>query len=280
MRAMFLYTLSRFRGQMIGWGIALLLLGFVIVPLYDSIADQMAEVEAILENLPPAMLALIGDPKQDMSDPANYLGSKYFLNLPLILGIFMVLAASGLLAADEENGTLDLMQAHPISRTALFLGRLVALVVTLLGILALAWLGLVLPMGWSTLVASPLALALPFASLVGVLFCVGALALLLSLLLPSRRLAATVAGLYLVASFVLPPLATLDANLEPLARFSPLRYYQSGQAMHGLDGGWLAGLLLVSTLLTVAAWWRFERRDIRVLGEGGWRWPSLRRKAV
>lgn len=280
MRAMFFYTLSRFRGQILGWGIALLLMGFVVVPLYDSIAEQMAEVATILESLPPAMIALIGDPKQDMSDPANYLGSKYFLNLPLLLGIFMVLAASGLVVADEENGTLDLMQAHPISRTSLFLGRLAALVIALLGILALAWLGVVLPMGWSTLSASPLALALPFVSLLGVLLCIGALALLLSLLLPSRRMAATAAGLYLVASFVLPPLATLDSNLEPLARFSPLRYYQSGQAMHGLDGGWLAGLLLVSTLLTIGAWWCFERRDIRVLGEGGWRWPSLHRKAV
>ena len=39
--------------------------------------------------------------------------------------------------------------------------------------------------------------------------------------------------------------------------------------------GALLGLLVASALLALFAWWRFERRDIRVVGEGSWQLPSL-----
>jgi len=33
----------------------------------------------------------------------------------------------------------------------------------------------------------------------------------------------------------------------------------------------------VSLIFTLLAWWRFQRRDIRVGGEGGWNLPALSR---
>jgi ABC-2 type transport system permease protein len=80
-----------------------------------------------------------------------------------------------------------------------------------------------------------------------------------------------------VASFFVTMLARLDPALEGLGRFSPLRYYQSGEAIRGLNGGWLLGLLAGAGVFGVLAWWRFERRDIRVAGEGAWRWPWRRK---
>jgi len=103
--------------------------------------------------------------------------------------------------------------------------------------------------------------------------------MLLSLTLPSRRSAAMTSGMVLLASFFVTTLARVDKGLERIARFSPLAYYQSGEAIDGLKGSWLAGLLIVSACFTALAWWRFERRDIRVVGEGAWRWPFRRQKA-
>ncbi len=37
-------------------------------------------------------------------------------------------------------------------------------------------------------------------------------------------------------------------------------------------------LLGIALLLALLAWWRFERRDVRVGGEGGWRLPILARR--
>jgi hypothetical protein len=116
-------------------------------------------------------------------------------------------------------------------------------------------------------------LLLPFVSLLGVLLFYGTLALLFSMLLPARRLAAMAAGMLLAASYFLTALAQINSGLKPIAHFSPLEYYQSGYAIQGLKLTWLGGLLAASALFTVLAGWRFERRDIRVGGEGNWRWP-------
>ena len=38
MMTIFRYTLRRFRGQILGWGLALALLGLLLISMYDSFA--------------------------------------------------------------------------------------------------------------------------------------------------------------------------------------------------------------------------------------------------
>jgi ABC-2 type transport system permease protein len=191
--------------------------------------------------------------------------------MPLILGIYAIIAGSGLIVGDEENGTLDLTMAHPLSRTSFFLGRVLALFLTLTSILIIAWLGIGVPslatesfsLNWGELI-------LPFLSLLAILLLFTSLALLLSLLLPSRRTAAMVTGLLLVASFFINGLSAINEDLKPIADYLPLKYYQGGEALNGLDWSWFAGLLGFALLFTLLSWWRYQRRDIRVAGEGSW----------
>lgn len=282
---LFIHALTRSRGTILGWGLSLAVLGAYLMSFYDTLAEQQASLNQLLSNYPPELMAFFGDMTQ-MFTPEGYLTVEFFSYMPLILGIFAVLAGSGLLVGDEENGLLDLLLAHPVSRTAFFTGRLLALIATQLGILGLAWGGLVVGLRWSSIEIAPAELLRPFLGLFAVLSLFGSLALALSLLLPSRRLAATTAGLGLVASFFVTSLARVNEDLETLAKFSPLNYYQSGAAIRALNGEWLGGLLAVAALFTLIAWWRFERRDIRVAGEGSWRlagqwpWPPLRPKTA
>src|SRR5262249_2396035 len=139
------------------------------------------------------------------------------------------------------------------------------------------WLGFVVAMRWSSFAVSAGAMALPFLSLLAVLLFFGSLALLLSMLVPSRRLAAMTAGVVLLVSYFLTTLARLDKGLESVARLSPVPYYQSGDAIRGLNVSWFLGLLAAAGAFAALAWWRFERRDVRVVGEGVWRWPRWRR---
>jgi ABC-2 type transport system permease protein len=120
-------------------------------------------------------------------------------------------------------------------------------------------------------------LALPFISLFGILMLFGTLALVLSMLLPSRRMAAMTSGILMVASYFITALAQLDSRLKQFAKLSPMNYYQGGLAIDGLKWGWIAGLLGFSLLFVLIAWWRFERRDVRVAGEGSWRMPDFLR---
>ena len=278
MVTIFKHALSRNLGTILGWGLPLALVGGYLVLFYDTFSDQQAQLTQLISQYPPELMAAFGG-MGDMFTPNGYINVEFFSYMPLIIGIYIILSGSGLLVGDEENGTLDLVLAHPVSRTTVFWGRLLSFMVTILAILFITWLGFVIAIPNTRMEITPPDIALPFLSLFALLALFGMLALLLSMLLPSRRLAAMVSGLLLVASFFITTLARLDENLENLAQLSPLNYYQGGLALLEMEWGWLAGLLGGALLFTLLAWWRFQRRDIRVAGEGGWQLAFWKAKA-
>jgi ABC-2 type transport system permease protein len=274
MLTIFSYSLARLRGQFIGWGLALAILGGYLVGFYDTFAGQQEQMSQLLQNYPPELMAMFGG-MTDMFTPHGFLNVEFFSYMPLILGIFAILNGSGLLTADEESGKLDLIAAHPLSRIALFMGRILAFTAATLAILLVTWLGFILVVPGTTMDISPAKMALPFISLLAILMLFGMLALFFSMVLPSRRLAAMTTGLLLVVSFFLTAFASLDPSLEAIANFSPLKYYQGGNALIDMEWTWIGGLLGSAVLFLLLAWWLFERRDIRVGGEGGWKLPTL-----
>jgi len=92
-----------------------------------------------------------------------------------VLGIFAAAGGAGLLVQDEEGGRLDLLMAYPISRRGLFLARLAALLVVMLGILTLGWIGLALGMVAVAMNLSPLVPLWGFLSLFSIVLLTAAL---------------------------------------------------------------------------------------------------------
>jgi len=267
------YTFVWLRGQILGWGLGIAALGLILVPFYDP--EILEDYLKMAESLPSEFLAFFGGDISTLTTPEGFLGMYSFSMLPVIIGIFAVIVGSGLFASDEESGRLDLIVAHPVSRTGLFWGRLLAFVAATVAILILGWLGFSVLLGVSSLGISWGEMALPFLPLLAQTLIYGTLALLFSMVLPARSLAAMAAGVVMVASYLISSMGSLNENLALIARFLPYEYFQGGDAIRGLNVAWLLGLLAVSALLALLAWWRFERRDIRVGGEGGWRLPSL-----
>jgi ABC-2 type transport system permease protein len=265
------YTVSSLRGHIVGWGLGVAALGLILVPFYDVFMAQQADFLQMLESYPPEFLAFFGGDATTLATTEGYLGMYGFSMLPIIVGIFAIIAGSGMLASDEENGRLDLIVAHPVSRAGLFWGRTLAFVAASAGILILGWLGFSLLLGGSSLEVTWGQMALPFLPLLAQILIFGALALLLSMLLPARRLAAAGAGLVLVISYLLSSMAGLNERLAAFARLLPYDYFQGSGALNGLDWAPFLGLLAASAVLALLAWWRFQRRDIRVAGEGAWR---------
>ena len=278
MFTIFRNAFSRYRGQILGWGIALGLLCLYLAQFYDTIASQKEAYLEMVESFPKELMAFFStNEAAEMFTPSGFLNIEFFSYMPIIIGIFAILAGSGMLAGDEESGTMDLILAHPVSRTALFVGRSLAFLIATIGILVINWVGFLIGLPGSGLDLNAFELGSPFISLFAQLMRYGTMALVLSMLLPSRRMAAMTSGILMIASFFITALARLDKSLETLAKISPMNYYQGGQAIDGLKWGWAIGLLGISALFVLIAWWRFERRDIRVGGEGGWRIPIILR---
>ena len=278
MSTIFIYTLGRFRGSILGWGLGLVVLGGFLLRFYDTIAEQGQEIILLFSQYPQELFAFFGDITQIFT-PAGYLHTEFFSYMPLIFGVFIISMGSGLLVGDEEKGIMDLVLSHPISRSRLFFGRVAAYLAAILATLAIIWVSFVISTQGTLLQKiSPAKMSLPLLSLAGLLILFGTLGLLLSLFLPSQRSSTMVSSLVLFASFFITGMASIEPDLETANHFSPFRYYQGGNALNEMNWGWLALLFGLSALMTLLAWWRFERRDIRVAGEGGWR-LFLRRAA-
>lgn len=269
MSAILGYELKRYRGQIIGWGLALFLLGLMVLSFYPTFAEQQDSLDQFFALYPQEMQAFFGDFAL-FGTPQGFLDIEFFSYMPLVLGIFAVLAGSGMLVGDEEAGRLDLIMGHPVSRSALIAGRMLAYAAAAALICAIGWLGLVLPILWADIEVSIGRLLVSFAPLWVQAMLFGSVGLLLSLVLPSRRAAAMLSGVLLVVSFFVTGLSEIFSQLETAARLSPLTYYQGAEAMEGVNLEWLAGLAGSTLVITLIAWWLFRRRDIRVGGEAGW----------
>ncbi len=279
----FRYTLRRMRGQIIGWGLGIALLGAVIIPFYSVFAESQAQFLAMLENYPPEFLAFFGDASDAsaITTPRGFLQYYFFSMLPVLAGIFALSAGSRLLAQDEERGRMDLILAHPLSRTTLFFGRVLALVAASVAIVFIGWLGCAILLATSSMDVGVGELALAFLPVLAQILIYAALALLVSLLLPAYRYASMITGMLLAASYILSSLGKLHPSLNAIGDLMPYAYYQGAAAMSGLDWGSFLGLVGISAVFVVLAWWRFERRDIRVVGEGSWNLPlRLRKRAA
>jgi len=273
----FVHILKRNRIQILAWGLGLALLGGYLVNFAETFinTEQQETLAQLFEIYPEELMAFFGN-MDEMFTPTGFIHIEFFSYMPIILGIFAVLTGSGLLVGDEENGIMDLVLSYPISRSAFYWARLFAFALSTILILLIIWIGFVLVIPSTNLGISAGEMMLPILSLFSALMLFGSLALILSMLLPSRRLAALISGVIMVASFFITGLSSLDDRLETIAKFSPLNYYQGGDAINQMNWEWFLGLLGFSFLFIFLAWWIFQRRDIRVGGEGGWGLPKIR----
>jgi len=271
----FRYTYTGLRGQILGWGLGLALYGLMIVPMYDVIGAQQGQLQQMLASYPPEFLAFFGGDTNSLITPAGFLGMYAFSMMPVIIGVFAVLAGSGLIVSDEERGRLDLIIAYPVGRSSFFFGRSLGILGAALTIMMLGWLGFCLMLGRSNLGFGWGEVVVPFLSLLAQTLVYATLALLLSMFLPSRNLAAMVTGAFMVTSYFVSSLSFMDERLEAVSQFMPYHYFQTVLSYHELNLTWLFALLGISVLMTTVAWLLFIRRDIRLSGEGSWRLPLL-----
>ncbi len=275
----FRFSSWRLRWTVLGWGIPLMLLGLITTPFYDLVAENERQLRPVIQGLKPLVKSFIGgDAAEEIFTPQGFLALRYFAFLPIILGIFSAVSGSGMLVSDEERGILDFLLAHPAGRASVFFGRLFALCCALTAILGLGWIGLWCGV-WraDSLHFPPGELLLPYASVMAVSLFFMTLALVLSMIMPSRVAAAMTTGFVVLAGEIITNLAKAIAQLETTARFSPLTYFQAN-AMRGLNILPVLGLLAFALLFSLLAWIGFQRRDIRVAGDGGWKLPFLARR--
>lgn len=271
MLKLFLQEMRFRRNAIIGWGLGLCFFPVVYVGLYPSFADQMANFQEMMD------LAIYQALGISMASFEGYVASTVTNLIPVILAIYAVISGTGTLAGEEDDGRLETIVALPIPRWHIVAVKAAALGLALALILAItsAGAGLTLAaigsqintamtplrMFWSLMAAWPLVLAFAMISLFLGAFC------------PSRRTAAALATVVVVASYLGNNLAGMISSLERIKGLFLFNYFEAtGEALiNGQQPANLVVLIVVALIALGLAIFFFQRRDITV---GAWPWQS------
>lgn len=255
-------TLRDSRVGIVGWGLALAAMGFMVIALFPSIDGMLSQFGELLEN--PVVKMLVGDVKQ-FATMEGFLGVKLFSMLPLILAVYAVLFALGIVAGEEARGTLDILLSTPAPRWQIVVEKVAALVVALLIILAMMLAGMLA--GGLTIPDFSLSVGQLAAAVINALpvtLLMAALALLLSTVLRHRGTAGGVATAIIVGAYFLTTLTDMAGDsLKALSYLSFYEYYNGAEVLiDGIYWPGFIGLLVAAGALFALSVVFFQRRDV------------------
>jgi ABC-2 type transport system permease protein len=243
------------------WGLGVAGIAVMYTAFYPSVRNSAAGLQRFVEKLPDALKSLLGD----FTTPAGYLRSETFSALgPILFLVFAVGAGARAIAGEEEGRTLDLLLSTPIRRSQVLLDKWVSMVVTTFGLAVV--LGLTI-----ALVGPPFDLHVAIVDLASsclMLFLLaitfGTIALAVGCFTGRRALADGITGGLATLTYVLNVLSTAVPALAPLRPLSPFRWYlEPNPLIHGVTAVSVLVLVAITALAFVAAWFSFERRDLR-----------------
>ena len=255
------------RRAFLWWSLGVLVTVGLTVAVWPSVRGQQ-QFEDLMRDLPPAVRALFGAQEGiPFTSPAGYLHGRLFSGLlPLLVLVFGIGLGARAVGGDEEDGTLELVLAHPVSRARVAFERSVAVVVlivalTTVGVAALLAMapavGLLDGVGLARVVGAGAALVALALLHAGLAFAAGCA-------FGRRGIATAVAGAVAVAGYLLVGLTAAGAP-EALRWVSPWHWYLDRNLL--VDAPQAAATLLPLALalaLAAAGGWRFVHRDLRL----------------
>ncbi len=251
--------------------------GAALAAEFDTVQKRQA-VAAQLGSLPAIFQGMLGE-MISIERLGGFLSWRTINFLPIILGIWTVVAMSGLLAGELARGGLDLLATTPRSRVRIALqklgGYLVALAVALV-LFAVGTYAAITAFGTLPGDAVGVDAVLAHAAwLYVVALAPGALAFAVAPFL-GRGGALGVGGVTLFASFIVSGYSATVTALEPLR---PLSYFAITEGHRPIAGVWdwpaVAGVAAAVVVLIGIGTWAFVRRDLLVPTGGLIRLPTL-----
>ncbi len=271
LRSIFTKTLRGYWVAIVGWGGGLGLLVYATLTAYATqfnTPQQRQEFALLAETF-----RFFAEPVA-VTTPTGFVTWRSFGILPVLLGIWAVLAGARLTRREEERGALDVVLAQPRSRGRFLAEATAALTValTIIGLLiGLGALGGVAAAGASVATGNALLAGLNVAA-IDLLFAL--LALLIAQFVGRAGTAAGIAGGLLVLGWALDGAARVVRGGEWIGWLTPFHLYSRSKPLiadYGASPVAFLGLLALALVCGVLAFLLFGRRDL-----GGVVWEARR----
>jgi ABC-2 type transport system permease protein len=251
----------------LGWSLGLVGMMVFTALLWPSI-EGSASFDDVIADLPDTIQAMIGaQGGVSLGTPAGYLNARVFATvLPALLSVYSIALGARALAGSEEDGTIELVLANPVTRRRLAAERGLGAAACLAGLGAVAYVTLVVagtPVGLLDGV-SPGRVAAACAGVTILAAFHGAIAFAAGAASGRHGVALGTAGTVAVAGYLLAGLLASTDTMHWLRAISPWQWLLSRNVL--ADGTPLLPLLIqitVGAALTAAGIHRFNRRDVR-----------------
>jgi ABC-2 type transport system permease protein len=263
MMRVFLKSLRDNRRGWIGWTVALAAIAAMYASFYPSI-NNPAMADA-LNAFPQSVKEAFH--MEDYTKPENYFAVSVFgLLVPILVAVFAISAGVKAVASDEEAGTLDLVQAQPVSRISLVLQRFLAITLAL-AVIAAVMCGVVIalrgPGQFTALSPGDLAAICLQLALFGLLFA--ALAYGVGAWTGRRVYAIATGAAVAVLGYLGDSFFPQIESLKWTEKFSAFDWYLGGEPLkNGVQWGHAGILFGLAVLFVIAGTWRYNQRDIAV----------------
>lgn len=258
------WTLRQRKWSTFWWALGIAALITLTLIFYPSIKNQTSQLDQSFNQIPQSAKSLITD-TPDLFSPVGYLSSQlFYLMLPMLFSILAIGLGNSLISREENDGTLELLLARPVSRGKLVFNKALAglVILAIIGAAALAvTVGVCKLVGINVGIANIAIATIYSVSLAGLF---GAVAFFVASLGRTGRLASIgAAALIALLGYIISSLDTVVSWLKWPSKFFPFHYYQPGEILYGHHSWWpLVFFGLITLLLVVLSWLAFRRRDI------------------
>lgn len=238
------------------------LFAMLFAALHESFASDITD---FADALPAGMTAIFGD-LAAAATPAGFLNVElYSLFLPFAVAITGIVFGAKAIGKEEEDGTLELLLASPISRYAIAAHKLLAIYCALAIVAFSAYVGVLIG---TVLFTFPVAMADVALASLSVFLCglvYAAVAFCGQAVTGKVRWGVGLGAGALVVTYAAYVLAGLIDGLENIQYLSPFYYMDVAAVLQGDGQVWhFIVLAVVSIMVNIVGSVAFSRRDTGV----------------
>jgi ABC-2 type transport system permease protein len=250
----------------LGWGFGLIIFGAVYISIFPGMFEQMTAFKDL------SIYKIVG---MRLGSIEGYMASVVITYMPILVGIYCIVASTSTLAGEEDNGTLELIVAMPLGRWQILAAKAIALSVVVLMLMLIAASGNVvlleiIPLD-TPINITPFGFFMALISSLPLLISLIMISLFLGAILPNRQIATVVMAVYFTASYFGENIAGMVKSLEFIKYFSLFNYFDTTETIF-TEGAKLSDVVILlgaAVAFLILALVFFSRRNITT---GVWLW--------
>jgi ABC-2 type transport system permease protein len=255
----FTKTLYEKRWALLWWSIAMFAFTLLIVVSFPVFKDTFGQQ---FQDVPDSLKAVVGE-ASDYQRIEGYLEIQVFMQMVFLTFIFGIILFTGLIAGEESDGTLQTLLAQPVSRTRVYVEKLLAGAVLLGGVSVAMFLGVIIG---NQLINESVNLGRLVQATFGqwlVAMVFGLFGYMAGAVTGRRGIAGALAGVFAFLAYLVTPLSEQVKLLKIPNYLSPFKYFNNSRILdQGLQFNNVAVLAGACVLFIVVGWFVFRKRDV------------------